>query len=213
LITTQIEPHDSVAESYHQVVRVNSILTDLCRDMWSYISRGILGQKKVADEVGSSTMPHKINPIQFENAEGNMGIANALLNHFATKLPISRMQRDLTDSTTLRNQGVALGHSYLALQNILKGLSRITINKIQMTNELNNHWEVLGEAIQTILRKNGKQDAYEKLKSLTRGQSINAESMAEFVSGLQITDDDKKTLLELTPENYIGLSSKLVDLI
>jgi adenylosuccinate lyase len=123
------------------------------------------------------------------------------------------MQRDLTDSTTLRNQGVALGHSYLALQNILKGLSRITINKIQMTNELNNHWEVLGEAIQTILRKNGKQDAYEKLKSLTRGQSINAESMAEFVSGLQITDDDKKTLLELTPENYIGLSSKLVDLI
>ena len=213
LITTQIEPHDSVAESYHHVVRVNSILSDLCRDMWAYISRGILGQKKVAGEVGSSTMPHKINPIQFENAEGNMGIANALLNHLTTKLPISRMQRDLTDSTTLRNQGVALGHSYLALQNILKGLSRITVNKIQMTNELNNHWEVLGEAIQTILRKNGKQDAYEKLKSLTRGQSINAESMAEFVSGLKISDDDKKTLLELTPENYIGLSSKLVDLI
>ena len=213
LITTQIESHDSAVESYHQVVRVNSILADLCRDMWSYISRGILGQKKVAGEVGSSTMPHKINPIQFENAEGNIGIANALLNHLAAKLPVSRMQRDLTDSTTLRNQGVALGHSYLALQNILKGLSRITINKIQMTNELNNHWEVLGEAIQTILRKNGKQGAYEKLKSLTRGQSINAESMAEFVSGLQITDDDKKTLLELTPENYIGLSSKLVDLI
>jgi adenylosuccinate lyase len=213
LITTQIESHDAAAESYHQVVRVNSILSDLCRDMWAYISRGILGQKKVVGEVGSSTMPHKINPIQFENAEGNIGIANALLNHLAAKLPVSRMQRDLTDSTTLRNQGVALGHSYLALQNILKGLSRITINKIQMTNELNNHWEVLGEAIQTILRKNGKQGAYEKLKSLTRGQSINAESMAEFVSGLQITDDDKKTLLELTPENYIGLSSKLVDLI
>ena len=213
LITTQIESHDSLAESFHQVVRINSILTDLCRDMWSYISRGILVQKKVAGEVGSSTMPHKINPIQFENAEGNMGIANGLLNHLATKLPISRIQRDLTDSTTLRNQGVALGHSYLALQNILKGLGRITINKVQMSAELNNHWEVLGEAIQTILRKAGKQDAYEQLKSLTQGQSINAESMAEFVSGLKISDEDKQTLLELTPELYTGLSSKLVDLI
>ena len=213
LITTQIESHDSLVESFHQVVRINSILTDLCRDMWSYISRGILVQKKVAGEVGSSTMPHKINPIQFENAEGNMGIANGLLNHLATKLPISRIQRDLTDSTTLRNQGVALGHSYLALQNILKGLSRITINKVQMSAELNNHWEVLGEAIQTILRKSGKQDAYEQLKSLTQGQSINAESMAEFVSGLKISDEDKQTLLELTPELYTGLSSKLVDLI
>jgi adenylosuccinate lyase len=213
LITTQIESHDSLAESFHQVVRINSILTDLCRDMWSYISRGILVQKKVAGEVGSSTMPHKINPIQFENAEGNLGIANGLLNHLATKLPISRMQRDLTDSTTLRNQGVALGHSYLALQNILKGLGRITINKVQMSAELNNHWEVLGEAIQTILRKSGKQDAYEQLKSLTQGQSINAESMAEFVSGLKISDEDKQTLLELTPELYTGLSSKLVDLI
>jgi adenylosuccinate lyase len=213
LITTQIEPHDSLAESFHQVIRVNSILTNLCRDMWSYISRGILGQKKVAGEVGSSTMPHKINPIQFENAEGNMGIANALLNHLATKLPVSRMQRDLTDSTTLRNQGVALGHSYLALQNILKGLSRITIHKLKMTNELNNHWEVLGEAVQTILRKSGKQDAYEQLKTLTQGQSINAKSMAEFVSGLKISDEDKRTLLELTPENYIGLSSKLVEIL
>ena len=213
LITTQIEPHDSLAESFHQVVRVNSILTNLCRDMWSYISRGILGQKKVAGEVGSSTMPHKINPIQFENAEGNMGIANALLNHLATKLPVSRMQRDLTDSTTLRNQGVALGHSYLALQNILKGLSRITIHKVKMTNELNNHWEVLGEAVQTVLRKSGKQDAYEQLKTLTQGQSIDAKSMAEFVSSLKISDEDKQTLLELTPENYIGLSSKLVELV
>ncbi len=213
LITTQIESHDSLAESFHQVVRINSILTDLCRDMWSYISRGILVQKKVAGEVGSSTMPHKINPIQFENAEGNLGIANGLLNHLATKLPISRIQRDLTDSTALRNQGVALGHSYLALQNILKGLGRITINKVQMSAELNNHWEVLGEAIQTILRKSGKQDAYEQLKSLTQGQSINAESMYEFVSGLKISDEDKQTLLELTPELYTGLSSKLVDLI
>jgi adenylosuccinate lyase len=213
LITTQIEPHDSLAESFHQMVRVNSILTDLCRDMWSYISRGILGQKKVAGEVGSSTMPHKINPIQFENAEGNMGIANALLNHLATKLPVSRMQRDLTDSTTLRNQGVALGHSYLAIQNIIKGLNRITINKTQMVNELNNHWEVLGEAVQTILRKTGKQDAYEQLKTLTQGQSINAESMVEFVAGLKISDEDKRTLINMTPENYIGLASKLVDLL
>ena len=181
--------------------------------MWSYISRGILGQKKVAGEVGSSTMPHKINPIQFENAEGNMGLANALLNHFATKLPISRMQRDLTDSTTLRNQGVALGHSYLALQNILKGLSRITINKTQMLKELDNHWEVLTEAIQTILRKSGKTNAYEQLKNLTRGESINAESLANFISGLKISDEHKRTLLNLTPKSYTGLSSKLVDLI
>jgi adenylosuccinate lyase len=213
LITTQIEPHDSVAESYHQVVRVNSILTDLCRDMWAYIGRGILGQKKVAGEVGSSTMPHKINPIQFENAEGNMGLANSLLNHLATKLPISRMQRDLTDSTTLRNQGVALGHSYLALQNISKGLSRIAINKIQMANELDNRWEVLAEAIQTILRKSGKVDAYEQLKELTQGQSVNAESMANFVTGLKLVDEDKQALLSLTPASYIGLASKLVDLI
>ena len=213
LVTTQIEPHDSLAESYRQIILVNSILTDLCGDMWYYISRGILRQKKVAGEVGSSTMPHKINPIQFENAEGNMGIANALLNHLALKLPISRMQRDLTDSTTLRNHGVALGHSYLALKNILKGLNRITINKFQMSKELNSHWEVLAEAIQTILRKSGKRDAYEKLKELTQGQSINAESMAEFVSGLKVSDEDKQTLINLTPAGYRGLAPKLVDLI
>ena len=213
LITTQIESHDSAVESYHQVVRVNSILADLCRDMWSYISRGILGQNQVAGEVGSSTMPHKINPIQFENAEGNMGIANALLNHLATKLPMSRMQRDLSDSTALRNQGVALGHSYLALQNILKGLSRITINKIQMSKELGDRWEVLAEAVQTILRKSGKQDAYEQLKELTRGQSINTETLAKFVSGLKIPEEDKQTLINLTPASYIGLAPKLVDLI
>ena len=213
LITTQIEPHDSAAESFHQTVRINSILTDLCRDLWAYISRGILGQKKVAGEVGSSTMPHKINPIQFENAEGNMGISNAILNHLAVKLPVSRLQRDLTDSTTLRNQGVALAHSYLALQNILNGLSRITINKIQMASELDNHWEVLAEAVQTVLRKSGEKDAYEQLKSLTQGQSMNAESMAEFVSGLKIADEDKQTLLTLTPYSYIGIAPKLVDFI
>ena len=213
LLTTQIESHDSAAESYQQVVRVNTVLTDLCRDLWFYISRGIIGQKQVIGEVGSSTMPHKINPIQFENAEGNMGIANSLLNHLAVKLPISRMQRDLTDSTTLRNQGVALGHSYLALQNILKGLHRITINKLQMSAELNTHWEVVAEAIQTILRKAGQQDAYEQLKTLTRGQAINAEIMTEFVSSLSIPDNDKEILLALTPASYIGLAPKLVDII
>ena len=213
LLTTQIESHDSSAESYQQVVRVNTILTDLCKDIWFYISRGIIGQKKVVGEVGSSTMPHKINPIQFENAEGNFGIANSLLNHLATKLPISRMQRDLTDSTTLRNQGVALGHSYLAVQNIIKGLSRITINKLQMSTELNTHWEVVAEAVQTVLRKAGQQNAYEQLKTLTRGEAINAEIMAEFVSGLNIPDNDKETLLTLTPASYIGLAPKLVDMI
>jgi len=213
LLTTQIESHDSTAESYQQVVRVNTILTDLCQDMWFYISRGIIGQKKVVGEVGSSTMPHKINPIQFENAEGNLGIANSLLNHLAVKLPISRMQRDLTDSTTLRNQGVALGHSYLAVQNIIKGLSRIIINKLQMSAELNTHWEVVAEAVQTVLRKAGQQDAYEQLKTLTRGEAINAEIMAEFVSGLNIPDNDKETLLTLTPASYIGLAPKLVDMI
>ena len=213
LLTTQIESHDSTVESYQQVVRVNTILTDLCKDLWFYISRGIIGQKKVIGEVGSSTMPHKINPIQFENAEGNFGIANSLLNHLAVKLPISRMQRDLTDSTTLRNQGVALGHSYLALQNTLKGLSRITINKLQMSAELNIHWEVVAEAVQTVLRKAGQQDAYEQLKTLTRGEAINAEIMAEFVSGLNIPDNDKETLLTLTPASYIGLAPKLVDMI
>ena len=213
LLTTQIESHDSTAESYQQVVRVNTILTDLCKDLWFYISRGIIGQKKVIGEVGSSTMPHKINPIQFENAEGNLGISNSLLNHLAVKLPISRMQRDLTDSTTLRNQGVALGHSYLAVQNIVKGLSRIMINKVEMSAELNTHWEVVAEAVQTVLRKAGQQDAYEQLKTLTRGEAINAEIMAEFVSGLNIPDNDKETLLTLTPASYIGLAPKLVDMI
>jgi len=211
LITTQIEPHDSLTESFHQVVRVNSILTDFCRDMWAYISRGILEQKKVTGEIGSSTMPHKINPIHFENAEGNLGVANALFNHLAAKLPISRMQRDLSDSTVLRNQGTVLGYSYLAITNVLKGLKRITLNKNKLQKELNDHWEILAEAIQTILRKNGETDAYERLKELTRGISVNKESLFEFVSGLKIPDDDKHTLIQLSPKSYIGLASKLVE--
>ena len=209
IVTTQIEPHDSIAESYHQLVRINSILTDLCRDFWYYISRGILIQKKIKGEVGSSAMPHKINPIQFENAEGNLGISNALLNHLATKLPVSRMQRDLSDSTVLRNQGVALGHSLLGIKNILNGLKRIQVDKIEMNIELDSHWEILAEAIQTVLRKNGKDDAYEKLKELTRGHSINQKTLRIFIDSLDISKRDKKTLLSLTPHNYYGLATKL----
>ena len=209
IVTTQIEPHDSIAESYHQLVRINSILTDLCRDFWYYISRGILIQKKIKGEIGSSAMPHKINPIQFENAEGNLGISNALLNHLATKLPVSRMQRDLSDSTVLRNQGVALGHSLLGIKNILNGLKRIQVDKIQMNIELDSHWEILAEAIQTVLRKNGKDDAYEKLKELTRGHRINQKTLKIFIESLNISKRDKKTLLSLTPHNYYGLATKL----
>ena len=210
-VTTQIEPHDSMVESFHQVLRINSILKDLCQDLWMYVSRGILSQKKVAGEVGSSTMPHKINPIQFENAEGNLGLSNALLSHLAQKLPISRMQRDLTDSTVLRNQGVALGYSFLALKSISKGLSRITINKNKMKFELNEHWEVLAEAIQTILRKEGKIDAYEKLKDLTRGEKINESSITDFISSLKISDENKEALLSLRPESYVGKASDIIE--
>ena len=213
MTTTQIEPHDSISESYHQIIRVNSILTDLCRDMWSYISRNILIQRKIKGEVGSSTMPHKINPIQFENAEGNMGLSNSILFHLSTKLPISRMQRDLTDSTTLRNQGVALGHSYLALINIINGLNRVVVDKVKSKSELNEHWEVLAEAIQTILRKSGKPDAYEQLKLLTRGKKIDQDTISAFVSKLSIPIKDKEALLSLSPESYIGLAPKLVEMI
>ena len=212
LVTTQIEPHDSVVESYHSMIRVNNILIDLCRDIWSYVSRGVLKQKRVPGEVGSSTMPHKINPIQFENAEGNLGLANSILGHLSNKLPISRMQRDLTDSTTLRNQGVAMGYSYLACKNILKGLKRITVNKPGMKKELNSHWEVLAEAVQTVLRKSGSDNAYEQLKNMTQGETVTSESIIDFVKLLRIPEEDKKRLSELTPEEYIGIAPKLVSL-
>ena len=212
LVTTQIEPHDSVVESYHSMIRVNNILIDLCRDIWSYVSRGILKQKRVPGEVGSSTMPHKINPIQFENAEGNLGLANSILGHLSNKLPISRMQRDLTDSTTLRNQGIAMGYSYLACKNILKGLKRITVNKPGMKKELNSHWEVLAEAVQTVLRKSGSDNAYEQLKHMTQGETVTSESIIDFVKLLRIPEEDKKRLSELTPEEYIGIAPKLVSL-
>ena len=212
LITTQIESHDSLAESYHQIIRVNTILTDFCSDIWHYISRGVIGQKKIKGEVGSSTMPHKINPIQFENAEGNMGISNALLSFLSQKLPISRMQRDLTDSTTLRNQGTAIAHSYLSLKNIIKGLNRIEVIISQLNNELNDNQEVLAEAIQVILRKSGRQNAYETLKKLSRGKKINSKEIYIFIDSLNINKDDKKILLSIKPKSYIGISSKLVDI-
>lgn len=213
LITTQIEPRDSLVESHQSIIRINSILIDFCQDIWQYISRGIFIQKRIDGEVGSSTMPHKINPINFENAEGNLGISNALLSHFSTKLPVSRLQRDLSDSTVLRNQGVALAHSLLAIKKIIKGLNRLAVNTDKTLEELNSHWEILAEAIQTILRKNGQLDAYEKLKELTRGENISQETISKFIIGLELPNADKEYLLGLTPETYTGLSSKLVGLL
>ena len=211
-VTTQIEPHDSLAESYHIIARINSILIDFTQDMWLYISRTILGQKKISGETGSSTMPHKINPIYFENAEGNCGLANALLNHLANKLTVSRMQRDLSGSTVVRNQGVALGHSFVGLNNLMKGVDRITINQENMGVELDKHWEVLVEAIQTIMRKNGIPDAYNKMKNLTRGNYLDRATIHKLISDLDITTDDKNILLKLTPADYTGLANKLAKL-
>ena len=208
-LTTQVESHDSLAEQYHLISRVNSVLIDFSNDVWLYISRGILIQKIVDGETGSSTMPHKINPIHFENAEGNCGLGNALLIHLANKLTISRLQRDLSGSTVIRNQGLALGYCVIALNNLIKGIERIKINKQKTKDELNKHWEVLAEAVQTILRKNGYPDAYEKIKELTRGKSINKTNLQKMVSSFDISPNDKKMLMELTPESYTGLSSIL----
>ena len=211
-LTTQIESHDSLAEQYHLLSRVNSVLIDFSNDMWFYISRGILIQKIVSGETGSSTMPHKINPIHFENAEGNCGLANSLLIHLANKLTISRLQRDLSGSTVIRNQGVALGYCVIALNNLIKGVGRVKINKQRTKNELNNHWEVLAEAVQIILRKNGDSDAYEKIKELTQGETISKINIQKIISSLDISHDDKNTLMKLTPGGYTGLSSVLAKL-
>ncbi len=211
LITTQIESNDSLAESYHNLIRVNTILLDFCRDVWLYISRGVFGQKTKIGEVGSSTMPHKVNPIQFENAEGNLGIASAYLSHLAQTLPVSRMQRDLSGSTIIRNQGVPLAHSLLACKNIVKGIDRLTVNRKKIREELDNHWEVLAEAIQTTLRKSGDRLPYERLKNLTRGQKITQEDIQAFVQSLDLPKKEKQTLLDLTPENYTGLAARIVE--
>jgi adenylosuccinate lyase len=213
LLTTQIEPHDSLTESYHGLVRVNSILTDFCQDIWQYISRGVLAQRNVPGEVGSSTMPHKINPIQFENAEGNLGISSALLIHMSQKLPKSRLQRDLSDSTVIRNQGTALGYSLLGVKNILKGLDRIALDPQAANLELNAHWEVLAEALQTVLRRTGKSDAFEQLKNIMKGRRMTQKQWFEIVDGLNLSEPFRTTLTELTPQSYTGLAEKLVELI
>ena len=207
--TTQIEPHDWVAEHCDAVSRINTILLDASRDFWSYISIGYFRQRRVANEVGSSTMPHKVNPIDFENAEGNLGVANALLQHFAMKLPVSRWQRDLSDSTVQRNLGVAVGHSLLAYLSFGVGLDKLEPDLEKMTAELDANWEVLGEAIQTVMRRYGHADAYEQLKSLTRGEKISPEQLREFVQGLDIPADTRDRLLALTPAGYTGLAEQL----
>ena len=210
LLTTQIEPHDWMANYCHNLIRYNVVLIDFCRDIWGYISLGYFKQRLNKDEVGSSTMPHKINPIDFENAEGNLGIANALLAHFAEKLPISRFQRDLTDSTVQRNLGVAIGHGIIAIKSILKGISKLEIDELVISEDIENRWEVLAEAIQTVMRRYGIPKPYEKLKTLTRGNNINKSILVDFIQSLDIPQEVKRELLELTPSNYTGLASKLI---
>lgn len=205
--TTQIEPHDYIAELFDALSRFNTILIDFSRDTWSYISIGYFKQKTIAGEVGSSTMPHKVNPIDFENAEGNLGIANAILGHLAQKLPISRWQRDLTDSTVLRNLGTGFGHMLIALDSLKRGISKLEVNHQAITDDLNANWEVLAEPIQTVMRRYGVEQPYEKLKALTRGQSINAEIIREFVEQLDIPDTAKQQLIEMTPSSYTGNAS------
>ena len=202
--TTQIEPHDMIAEVAHALMRINTVLLDFARDAWGYISLGYFRQRLVEGEVGSSTMPHKVNPIDFENGEGNLGLANALLGHLAGKLPISRFQRDLTDSTVQRSLGSAFGYSSLAWQSILKGLDRIAPNEERLSEDLERAWEVLAEAVQTVMRLHGVPEPYEKLKALTRGRGIDRERIREFIAGLDIPEADRARLLELDPSTYTG---------
>lgn len=207
--TTQIESHDYVAETMHKIKLLNTILIDLARDIWGYVSLGFFKQKLKKGEVGSSTMPHKVNPIDFENAEGNLGLANSILTHLAEKLPISRWQRDLTDSTVLRNLGVGLGYGLLAYKSLEKGLSKLEVNQVKIEQDLNENWEVLAEPIQTVMRKCGIDKPYEKLKDLTRGKKIGKKEIQDFVQKLKIPEKEKKALLKLTPENYLGIAESL----
>ena len=209
VVTTQIEPHDWIAETCHALIRVNNIVNDLNNDMWMYIANDIFILKPIKNEVGSSTMPHKVNPIDFENSEGNIGLANSMLNFFAEKLPISRMQRDLSDSTTLRNIGAAFGYSVISYKSTLKGLNKITPNDNKINEELDNNWAVLSEAVQTIMRLENIENAYEQLKNLTRGKNLNQEKYLEFIDGLDVSPKNKQYLIKLTPRNYIGIAAKL----
>ena len=209
--TTQIEPHDYIAELFDAIARFNTILLDFDRDVWGYIALGHFKQKTVAGEIGSSTMPHKVNPIDFENSEGNLGLANAMFAHLAAKLPVSRWQRDLTDSTVLRNLGVGLGYSMIAYQATLKGMGKLEVNSASLAAELDDNWELLAEPIQTVMRRYGIEKPYEKLKELTRGKKVNAAIMANFIDGLELPEEAKAALKALTPANYIGDAIRLTD--
>ncbi|HCH4196074.1 TPA: adenylosuccinate lyase [Vibrio parahaemolyticus] len=209
--TTQIEPHDYIAELFDAVARFNTILIDFDRDVWGYIALGHFKQKTIAGEIGSSTMPHKVNPIDFENSEGNLGLANAVFGHLAQKLPISRWQRDLTDSTVLRNLGVGVGYAIIAYTSTLKGISKLEVNRDALLAELDKNWEVLAEPVQTVMRRYGIEKPYEKLKELTRGKRVDGEAMRNFIDGLELPEHEKERLKEMTPANYIGQAIELTD--
>ncbi|HSG51956.1 MAG TPA: adenylosuccinate lyase, partial [Rheinheimera sp.] len=209
--TTQIEPHDYIAELFDAVARFNTILLDFDRDVWGYIALGHFKQRTIAGEIGSSTMPHKVNPIDFENSEGNLGIANALFNHLSAKLPVSRWQRDLTDSTVLRNLGMGFGYTLIAYQATLKGISKLEVNEANLLAELDANWELLAEPVQTVMRKYGIEKPYEKLKELTRGKRINQADLHLFIDNLALPDDIKVQLKQLTPANYIGAAVEITN--
>jgi adenylosuccinate lyase len=209
--TTQIEPHDYIAELYDAITRFNTILIDFDRDIWGYIALGHFKQKTIAGEIGSSTMPHKVNPIDFENSEGNLGIANAILQHLSAKLPVSRWQRDLTDSTVLRNLGVGIGYAVIAYQSTLKGISKLEVNETSLAKELDANWELMAEPIQTVMRRYGIEKPYEKLKELTRGKKVDSEGIAVFIDALDMPDSAKQSLKDMTPASYIGDAIKLTD--
>lgn len=211
-LTTQIESHDGIAELFDAIQRWNSVLLDFDRDVWMYVSMGYFKQRTVKGEIGSSTMPHKVNPIDFENSEGNLGLANAVMGFMARKLPISRMQRDLTDSTTLRNMGVGFGYTLIAIRSTVKGLGKLELNEERLADDLDHNWEVLAEPIQTVMRKVGMDHPYERLKELTRGRRVTAEIMRDFVAALPLPEADKKRLLKMTPATYVGLAAKLAKL-
>ena len=209
--TTQIEPHDYIAELFDCVARFNTILIDFDRDIWGYIALNHFKQRTIAGEIGSSTMPHKVNPIDFENSEGNLGLSNAVLQHLASKLPVSRWQRDLTDSTVLRNLGVGLGYALIAYQATMKGVSKLEVNEANLANELDHNWEVLAEPIQTVMRRYGIEKPYEKLKELTRGKRVDAAGMQAFIDSLELPEEEKVRLKAMTPGNYIGRATTMVD--